>query len=259
MLKIRVIPTLLWKNFGLVKGVAFDSWRRVGAVMPAIKVYNTRDVDELILVDILASLEASTPDYESVGEFASECFVPLTVGGGITDLSQIRQLLRAGADKICINSSAYTDPALLRGAANKYGSQCIVASVDARRMEDGSYRCFSHSGTVATGMRPDEWAKRLEDCGAGEILITSIDCDGTMRGYDLTLIETVASAVNLPVIASGGAGSYEHMRMAIQDAGASAVAAASLFHYTEQTPREAKNYLSAAGIPVRMHYAAKGG
>ena len=259
MLKVRVIPTLLWKNFGLVKGVGFDSWRRVGAVMPAIKVYNTRDVDELILVDILASREASIPDYESVGEFANECFVPLTVGGGISELSQIQHLLRAGADKVCINSSAYADPGLLRGAANRFGSQCVVASIDARRMEDGSYRCFSHSGTVAANIGPEEWARQLEDCGAGEILITSIDRDGTMRGYDLPLVEMVVAAVNLPVIASGGAGNYEHMRLAIQDAGASAVAAASLFHYTEQTPLEAKYYLAAAGVPVRMHYSARGG
>jgi cyclase len=251
MLKARVIPTLLWKNYGLVKGVGFNSWRRVGPVLPAIKVYNTRDVDELVLVDILASLEPSAPDAESVHDFADECFVPFTVGGGVTNIEQILGLLRAGADKVIINSAAYTKPLLIEEAAGRFGSQCIVASVDARRENDGSYLCYSHSGTVATNKRPSAWVKELENRGAGEILITSIDRDGSMQGYDLDLIEQVTSIVNVPVIASGGAGNYEHMRKAIQDAGASAVAAASMFHFTEQTPAEAKNALSKSGISVR--------
>lgn len=258
MLKIRVIPTLLWKNFGLVKGVRFDSWRRVGPVLPTIQVYNTREVDELVLVDILAGRDKVEPDYESVEDFSSQCFVPLTVGGGVTNIAQIQLLLRAGADKISINSAAYADPALVDAAAGRFGAQCIVASIDARRLDDGSHRCFSHAGTVATGRRSDQWAKELEQRGAGEILITSIDRDGTMEGYDLELIETVSRAVNLPVIASGGAGSYEHMRQALQEAGASAVAAASIFHFTEQTPREAKAYLAAAGLPVRSSFSAGG-
>jgi cyclase len=256
VLKVRVIPTLLWKNFGLVKGVGFDSWRRVGPVLPAIKVYNTRDVDELILVDITATLEAAEPDAESVHDFADECFVPFTVGGGIAGIEQIQRLLRAGADKISLNSAAHANPRLVDDAARRYGAQCIVASIDARRHADGSYECFSHAGTRATGRHPDDWARELADRGAGEILITSIDRDGTMTGYDLALVERVARAVNLPVIASGGAGNYEHMRQAIQDAGASAVAAASIFHFTEQTPAEAKKALAAAGIPVRPGYAA---
>jgi cyclase len=251
MLKVRVIPTLLWKNYGLVKGVGFNSWRRVGPVLPAIKVYNTRDVDELVLVDILASLESSAPDAESVHDFADECFVPFTVGGGISNLDQILGLLRAGADKIIINTAAYTKPLLIEEAAGRCGSQCIVASVDARRENDGSYSCYSHSGTAATKIRPSTWAKELENRGAGEILITSIDRDGSMQGYDLDLIEQVTSSVNVPVIASGGGGNYEHMRQAIQEAGASAVAAASMFHFTEQTPAEAKAFLSKSGIPVR--------
>ncbi len=259
MLKVRVIPTLLWKNFGLVKGVRFDSWRRVGPVLPAIKVYNTRDVDELVLVDITASLDVVNPDYESVHDFANDCFVPLTVGGGIAHIDQIQRLLRAGADKISINTAAYANPWLVDEAAERFGAQCVVASVDARRMEDGSYRCFSHAGTVPTDKRPEEWAKELEARGAGEILITSIDRDGTMLGYDLELIDRVAHSVNLPVIASGGAGNYEHMRQAIQEAGASAVAAASIFHFTEQTPAEAKKALLAAGIPVRENYAYANG
>ena len=254
MLKVRIIPTLLWKNFGLVKGIGFDSWRRVGPVLPAIKVYNTRDVDELVLVDITASRDESEPDVDSVHDFADECFVPFTVGGGITNIEQIQHLLRAGADKISINSAAYANPLFVEHAAKRFGSQCVVASIDVRRLEDGSYRCFSHSGSATTGRRPEEWAKELEDRGAGEILITSIDRDGTMQGYDLALIERIAKVVNLPVIASGGAGNYEHLRQAIQEAGASAVAAASIFHFTEQTPAEAKKVLAAAGIPVRQSY-----
>jgi cyclase len=256
MLKIRVIPTLLCKGVGLVKGIGFNSWRRVGPVLPAIKVYNTREVDELIMVDISASSNASGPDFESIAEFSNDCFVALTVGGGITKLDQIKMLLRSGADKISINSATYSDPLLVRSAANHFGTQCIVASIDARRFADGSYRCYSHCGTVDTGQDPVSWARQLEDQGAGEILITSIERDGSMLGYDLELLEMVVSAVNIPVIASGGAGNYEHMRQAVQEAGASAVAAASIFHFTEQTPAGAKKYLAAAGLPVRTNFFA---
>ena len=255
MLKVRIIPTLLWKNWGLVKGIGFNSWRRVGPVLPAIKVYNTRDVDELVLVDITASQDATPPDRDSIHDFSEDCFVPLTVGGGITNIDQIQRLLRAGADKISINTAAYTNPTLVDAAAKRYGTQCVVASIDARRGADGSYRCWSHSGTVATNHQPDARARELESRGAGEILITSIERDGSMQGYDLVLIEQVVRAVNLPVIASGGAGNYEHMRQAVQDAGASAVAAASMFHFTHQTPVEAKRALAAAGIPVRNSFA----
>lgn len=253
MLKARIIPTLLWKNFGLVKGVGFDSWRRVGPVLPAIKVYNARDVDELVLVDIMAGRAGAEPDYESVRDFAHECFVPFTVGGGITNVDQIQRLLRAGADKISINTAAYANPQLVTDAANRFGAQCVVASIDVRRLDDGTYTCYSHAGTVATDKHVVAWARELEGLGAGEILITSIERDGAMQGYDLTLIGQVVRAVNLPVIASGGAGNYEHMRRAIQDAGASAVAAASMFHFTEQTPAEAKKYLATAGVPVRRN------
>jgi cyclase len=254
VLKARIIPTLLWKNFGLVKGVGFDSWRRVGPVLPAIKVYNARDVDELVLVDITASQEKTAPDSESVHDFADECFVPFTVGGGITSVDHIRGLLRAGADKVSVNTAAYANPRLVDEATRRFGSQCIVASIDARRTDEGRYRCYSHSGSVATERYADEWARELESRGAGEILITSVERDGTMQGYDLELVASVARAVKIPVIASGGAGNYEHMRQAIQEAGASAVAAASMFHFTEQTPAEAKAALQAAGIPVRRNY-----
>lgn len=253
MLKVRIIPTLLWKDVGLVKGVSFNSWRRVGPVLPAVKVYNRRDVDELILVDIVATRTEAEPDYSSVHDFADECFVPFTVGGGVTRLEQFQRLLRAGADKISINTAAYLNPNLIDDGARRFGAQCVVASIDARAI-DGRYVCFSHAGTVATGRNVAEWARELADRGAGEILVTSIDRDGTMQGYDLELIQAVVSAVNVPVIASGGAGTYEHMREAIQQAGASAVAAASMFHFTHQTPAEAKKALAAAGIPVRHAY-----
>jgi cyclase len=251
MLKVRVIPTLLWKDFGLVKGIGFDSWRRVGTVLPAIKVYNTREVDELILVDITATGEGREPDCESVAEFSAECFVPLTVGGGIRQLDHITRLLHAGADKVSLNTAAYENPALLTDAANRFGAQCVVASIDARRLPTGRHECFSHSGTRPTGRAPADWAREAEACGAGEILLTSIERDGTMQGYDLELIQTVTAAVRIPVIASGGAGSYQHMAEAVLTGKASAVAAASIFHFTQQTPLEAKQHLAAKGIAVR--------
>lgn len=255
MLKVRVIPTLLWKNYGLVKGVAFDSWRRVGPVLPAIRVYNSRDVDELVLVDITASREKNEPDHDSVADFSQECSVPLTVGGGISSTEHVVALLHAGADKISVNSAAYTMPELIGAASRRFGSQCVVASIDARRSDDGTYRCYSHSATVDERRDPVEWARELVDRGAGEILLTSIERDGTMTGYDLGLIERVAQAVPVPVIASGGAGNYQHLIEAVTQAGASAVACASIFHFTERTPAGAKAAMEAAGIPVRRSFA----
>lgn len=257
MLKVRIIPTLLWKNYGLVKGVGFDSWRRVGPVLPAIKVYNSRDVDELFLVDIMASREGNSPDHESIIDFSEECAVPLTVGGGITNLEQIAALLYSGADKIAVNTTAYVNPTFVEAAANRFGVQCIVASIDARRLDNGIYRCFSHAATVETDKEPVEWAKELADRGAGEILLTSIDRDGTMLGYDLDLVERVVKAVDIPVIASGGAGNYQHIVDVVLKAGASAVAAASIFHFTEQTPHGAKLAMKAVGIPVRRNFMDK--
>lgn len=251
MLKTRVIPTLLWKNLGLVKGIAFNSWRRVGTIMPAVKVYNTRQVDELIVVDISATSEGRAPDFEEIIEFSAECFVPLTVGGGIRSIEDIKQLLRAGADKVSINTAAYERPELVSEAAERFGSQCVVVSIDALRNSDGSYCCMSHSGTQTVAREPREWAEEMERRGAGEILITSVDRDGTMSGYDLELIRCITACVRIPVIASGGAGNYEHMFQALDTGKAAAVAAASIFHFTEQTPLEAKNYLAARGIPVR--------
>ena len=254
MLKVRVIPTLLWKQFGLVKGIGFDSWRRVGPVLPAVKVYNQREVDELILVDIVAHLSYDDPDYESIDEFGQDCFVPLTVGGGITRIEQVQRLLRAGADKVSINTALYDQPGLVNEIAKRHGVQCVVTSIDVRSDPDIGWRCFRHAGKQATGREVCAWARELEDRGAGEILITSIDRDGTMQGYDLALIESVVRSVSIPVIASGGAGNYKHMVEAVTRAGASAVAAASIFHFTEQTPAGAKAALAEANVPVRQNF-----
>jgi cyclase len=251
MLKHRVIPTLLWKPPGLVKGVAFDSWRTIGAVLPAIKVYNMRDVDELILLDIAATQEQRAPDYEELALLTAECFVPLTVGGGVTSVEVIRELLKAGADKVVINSAAFDMPELIEEASRRFGKQCIVASIDARCQEDGSWRCYSHAGSRATEREPGEWATQLEHLGAGEIIITSIERDGSMLGYDRDLISAITRAVDIPVIASGGAGSIDDMIAAIKDCKASAVAAASIYQFTEVTPAQVKLAMAQAGIPVR--------
>lgn len=252
MLKVRVIPTLLWKDFGLVKGEAFDSWRRVGSVLPAIKVYNRRDVDELVLMDINATPEDNQPDAESIRDFALECHVPLTVGGGIRNIEQINQLLAAGADKVAINTAAFTEPDLIAEASARFGVQCIVSSIDVMRHPDGRLSCYSHCGQKDTGKDPVEWAIRCAELGAGEILLTSIDRDGMMNGYDIELIQSVSSAVNIPVIASGGAGNYDHLIEAVKLGGATAVAMASMLHFTESTPAEARDAMKAAGIPVRQ-------
>lgn len=256
MLKVRVIPTLLWKQFGLVKGVGFDSWRRVGPVLPAVKVYNQREVDELVLLDIVAHKSHEDPDFESIDEFGQDCFVPLTVGGGIRRIEQVQRLLRAGADKVSVNTAAYEHPGLIEEIAKRHGVQCVVASIDVRANGAGSWRCFSHAGTTDTGKDAVAWARELQNRGAGEILVTSIERDGSMQGYDLGLVEALVKAVDIPVIASGGAGSYQHMVDVIVQAGASAVAAASIFHFTEQTPGGAKAALAAAGVPVRKSFVA---
>lgn len=255
MLKIRVIPTLLWKGPGLVKGTGFDSWRRIGTLLPAIRVYNTRDVDELILLDIEANQTNDPPDDATIRDIAPHCTVPLTVGGGITCLDHIRRLLQAGADKVAINSAAFETPSLIREAAHRFGSQCIVVSIDARRHEDGHYECFTHSGTRATGLSPEKAARKMAALGAGEILITSIERDGTLKGYDIPLIKSICDAVDIPVIASGGAGSYADLTRAVSEGGACAIAAASMFHFTEQTPAGARQALLDAGIPVRRVFS----
>jgi cyclase len=250
--KIRVMPTLLYKDLGLVKGKGFDSWRRVGSVMQAVKVYNMREVDELVFLDITATAQGREPDYDLIDEIADECFMPLTVGGGIQTVGHVRRLLQVGADKISINSAAIENPELIGEIAQRFGSQCVVVSIDFRKHPNGQYEVFSQSGTKPTGKDPVDWAKEAESRGAGEILLTSIERDATMTGYDVELTRRVSDAVSIPVIASGGAGAYEHMAAVLRDGKASAVAAAAIYHYTERTPLEAKKYLKEQGFNVRL-------
>jgi len=250
--KVRIMPTLLFKEVGLVKGVGFDSWRRVGSAMQAINVYNMRAVDELMFLDITATLEERPPDFDTVDDLADECFMPLAVGGGIRSVEDVRHLLQVGADKVVINTAALQNPELVQQVAQRFGSQCVVVSIDARRKSDGSYEVYTHSGTVPTGKAPTDWACAVERLGAGEILITSVERDGTMSGYDLELTRRVSEAVSVPVIASGGAGSYDDMAQVLNVGKASAVAAASILHFTPQTPLEAKRYLHDKGFKVRL-------
>lgn len=254
MLTTRIIPTLLWKEFGLIKGAGFDSWRRVGPVLPAIRVYNQREVDELILLDITAQETGDEPDYESIAEYGQDCFVPLTYGGGVRDIDQVKRLLRVGADKVSVNSAAYDSPELITQIAHRHGSQCVVVSIDVRQTAPAGWTCFSHAGSRNTGRDAVAWAREMEDRGAGEILITSIERDGTFEGYDLPLVSAISDAVTIPVIASGGAGNYQHLVDAVLKAGASAVAAASIFHFTELTPAGAKKAMEEAGIPIRSTF-----
>lgn len=252
MLKTRIIPTLLYRDFGLVKGKRFDSRRAVGSPMQAVKVYNLRGVDELVFLDVTATLQDRSPDFALVDDLADDCFMPLAVGGGVRSLEDVRSLLQVGADKVLMNTAAVEQPDLVRQAAEHFGSQCVVVSIDVSRDETGRATAWTHSGTVSTGRDPVNLAIECERLGAGEILLTSIDRDGTMEGYDLDLTRNVSRAVSIPVIASGGAGSYEDMARAVLEGEATAVAAASIFHFTEQTPMEAKRHLQDRGVPVRM-------
>ena len=251
MLKVRVMPTLLQKDFGLVKGVGFDSWRRVGTAMQAVRVYNLRQVDELVLLDIGATPSGDGPDLDLVDQLADECFVPLTVGGGVRSVDDVRDLLMAGADKVSVCTAAVERPSLVAEIAERFGSQCIVVAIDARRGADGQHEVLTRAGTATTGLDPVTWAQKAETLGAGEILLTSVDRDGTMAGYDLDLVAAVSDAVGIPVIASGGAGTASHMADVLRHTRAAAVAAASAFHFTELTPLDVKRHLAAEGFPVR--------
>jgi cyclase len=244
------MPTLLFKDLGLVKGVGFDSWRRVGSVMQAVKVYNLRDVDELVFLDVTATIEARPPDFETVDDIADECFMPLTVGGGIRTVEHVRRLLEVGADKVALCTALVEVPELVTAVADTFGRQCVVASIDARPRDEG-WEAFVRCGTRDTGRDAVELAREAEALGAGEILLTAVERDGTMLGYDVELTRRVCDAVTIPVIASGGAGGASDMA-AVLEAGASAAAAASIFHFTEQTPLEMKRDLAARGFPVRL-------
>jgi len=252
MIKVRVIPTLLYKNYTLVKGIKFDSWRRVGSLIQAIKVYNLREVDELVFFDISATEEGRSPDFNLVDDFADECFMPLTVGGGIKTTEDIRRLLLSGADKVVINTAAVLNPMFIKEAAGKFGSQCIMVAIDVKKKSNNEHEVFINSGKKATGIDPFVFAKEAERLGAGEILITSIDNDGTMLGYDIELTKKISQSVQVPVIASGGAGSFKDVLDVLQEGKASSIAASSIFHFTEITPLEVKHFLKENGIQVRI-------
>lgn len=252
MLKNRIIPTLLYKETTLVKGISFNSWRRVGSLMQAIKVYNMREVDELVFFDISATKDGCSPDLQLIDDFADECFVPLTIGGGVRTIEDVRNLLKVGADKVSLNTAAVRDPGLISMVADRFGTQCVVVAIDVKVTADNKYEVFISSGSEPTGIDPVEQAVKVEGLGAGELIITSIDLDGTMRGYDVELIKKITGAVSIPVIASGGAGKYEDMAKVLIEGKASAVAASSMFQFTEQTPLGAKQYLKEKGINVRL-------
>ena len=250
MLKSRIITTMLWNGTTLVKGNQFDNSRRAGSPITTIKIYNNRDVDEILFLDI----EKTKSSFEGMDisfykELTDECDVPITIGGGINKISDIDDLLFSGADKILINSSLYSNPGLLNDSANKFGSQTIVVGIDFKKV-NGKYLCVKNSGKNIIDKDPLDWAGECYKRGAGEIVLTSIDKDGLMEGYDNYLINQISSKINIPIIASGGAGNYNHMFEALRS-GASAVAAASIYHFTEQTPAEAKRFLEKKNINVR--------
>ena len=250
MLKKRIIPTLLIKNMGLVKDIGFISKRRVGSVLPQVKIYNLRDVDELIIMNITATNENQDVDILEVEEFCRHNFVPLTIGGGINNLDQISKLLSVGADKVSLNSTLYNDFDFVKNAINIFGAQCIIASVDYKK-ENQQRVCYSHSGKKKEGEKLEDWIYKLDDIGIGEILLTCISADGSMNGYDIELIKQISQKISSPLIVSGGAGNYKDMLECFH-AGADAVCAASIFHFTELTPAGAKKYLANNGIPVRV-------
>lgn len=229
MLKTRVIPTLLLRGAGLVKTTAFRDPKYVGDPINAIKIFNDKEVDELVLLDISAWRTGKGPAFSAIESFASECFMPVAYGGGITTIDQIRRVLATGVEKVIVNRAALNQPDLVREAAREFGSQAVVVSMDVKRKLFGRYQVYGDGGTKPTGWEPVAYAKQMEDLGAGEILLTSIERDGTMKGYDLDLIERVTSAVGVPVIASGGAGSLADFGLAATKAGAAAVAAGAMF------------------------------
>ena len=251
MLKTRVIPTLLLKEHTLVKDRKFVSERPIGTLLPAIRVYNSRDVDELVILDVAATRLGRGPDLQQIEHVASEVRVPLAIGGGVRSVADFEAILQAGADKIVVNSAVFDNPSVVAGAADRFGSQCVVVSIDVVRDASGVLMCFSHCGTRNSNITLAEHIRTVEAHGAGELLICSIDRDGEMSGYDLEVLEIASSVATIPVIASGGCGTYEHMFEALVSHGASAVAAGSMFQFTEQTPLGARTYLAARGLHVR--------
>lgn len=249
----RIIPCLDVNNGRVVKGVNFVDLRDAGDPVEVAKVYDKEGADELVFLDITASSDSRNTVVDMVEQVAENVFIPFTVGGGIRTVEDFRTILRAGADKISINSSALNTPDLISDAAYKFGSQCVVVAIDAKKRADGSgWNVYKNGGRIDTGRDAVEWAMEAERRGAGEILLTSMDGDGTKAGYDLNVTRQIADAVSIPVIASGGAGELSHFYDAFSEGHADAALAASLFHYKELTIREVKEYLRDKGIPVRL-------
>ncbi len=252
MLSKRIIPCLDVHNGRVVKGVNFVNLRDAGDPVEIAKEYDRQGADELVFLDITASSDARNIVIDMVEAVASQVFIPFTVGGGIRTVEDFRDILRAGADKISINSSAVENPQLIHDAAWKFGSQCVVVAMDVKRKADGNYSVYVHGGRKDTGIDALEWARKAEALGAGEILLTSMDSDGTKNGYDNVITSKISEMVSIPVIASGGAGKLEHFYDGIVKGKADAVLAASLFHYKELTIRQVKEYLRERQIPVRI-------
>jgi imidazole glycerol-phosphate synthase subunit HisF len=251
MFKVRVIPCLDVKDGRVVKGVNFVNLRDAGDPVEAAIAYDAAGADELTFLDITASHENRDTIFDVVTRTAEACFMPLTVGGGVRSVEDIRKLLKCGADKVSINTTAVTNRAFVKEAAEKFGDQCIVVAIDAKRVGD-HWEIFTHGGRNPTGLDAINYAREVVALGAGEILLTSMDRDGTKRGYDVPLTRAIADAVTVPVIASGGVGNLDHMVEGIRDGHATAVLAASIFHFGEYTVRQAKDYMAKAGLPMRL-------
>jgi cyclase len=253
MLTKRIIPCLDVNNGRVVKGINFVNLVDAGDPVLVGEAYSKAGADELVFLDITASNERRATVADMVREVAKKVFIPFTVGGGIRTVEDVRAILREGADKVAMNSAAIERPELIAEAADKFGSQCVVLAIDAKRREDGSgWNIFKFGGRIDMGIDAVEWAKKAVDLGAGEILLTSMDCDGTKAGYDLELTRAIAEAVSVPVIASGGAGTCEHFYEALTEGKADAALAASLFHFKELEISEVKKYLRDKGVPVRL-------
>ncbi|MBR4670748.1 MAG: imidazole glycerol phosphate synthase subunit HisF [Butyrivibrio sp.] len=252
MLTKRIIPCLDVNNGRVVKGINFVNLKDAGDPVSVGEAYSKAGADELVFLDITASNERRATVADMVREVAKKVFIPFTVGGGIRTVDDVRAILREGADKVSMNSAAIDRPELIAEAADKFGSQCVVVAIDAKRRADGSgWNIYKHGGRIDVGIDAIEWAKKAVELGSGEILLTSMDCDGTKAGYDIELTRRIAEAVDVPVIASGGAGTLEHFYDALTEGKADAALAASLFHYKELEISEVKNYLKGKGVPVR--------